>query len=207
MLPIAFTQAQSDTTLANRLAKLVIVDQQAAGLPPKGTDLSSPTWQAFKDSVFKAHYEVVKTIFETEGFPGYNTVGKTGSKHFWLLVQHLDQWPAFQAQVLQAMAQQVQKQNASAQDFAYLTDRVRLNTGKPQLYGTQVTYNTTSCQAMPKNLEASATVNERRKAVGLDRLETYLDQMSTMHFEMNRAGYEKRGVRQPKLYGDKPYVE
>jgi hypothetical protein len=58
---------------------------------------------------------------------------------------------------------------------------------------------------MPKNLEAAADVNQRRQQVGLDRIESYLDMMSQMHFQMNQASYEKKGIRAPKLYGSKPF--
>jgi hypothetical protein len=98
------------------------------------------------------------------------------------------------------MEKQVAVSNASSADFAYLTDRVRLNTGNHQLYGTQVTYNTDSCQAYPKPLEQPGTVNERRKAMGLPPLEEYLNQLSESHFWMNKSVYEKKGITHPKLY-------
>jgi hypothetical protein len=197
--------AQQDSVLTKTLASAVSIDQRAAGLPPEGTTLDDPSWQTFKDSVFNVNYQLARTIFEANGFPGYDKVGMAGAKNFWLLVQHCDPWPDFQEQVLKAMAGQVARKNASAQDLAYLTDRVRLNTGRPQVYGTQLTYDTNACQAMPKNLEAASTVNQRRQQVGLDRIESYLDTMSQMHFQMNQASYEKRGIRAPTLYGSKTF--
>lgn len=41
-------------------------------------------------------------------------------------------------------------------------NRVRLNTSQKQVYGTQVTYNIDSCQAIPMPLLDSLTVNQRR---------------------------------------------
>lgn len=202
---VTVVQAQQDTVLTKTLASAVLIDQRAAGLPPQGTTLDDPSWQAFKDSVFSVNHQLARTVFEANGFPGYDKVGTDGAKNFWLLVQHCDTWPAFQEQVLEAMAGQVARKNASAQEFAYLTDRVRLNTGRAQVYGTQLTYDTDACQAMPKNLEAAADVNQRRQQVGLDRIESYLDMMSQMHFQMNQASYEKKGIRAPKLYGSKPF--
>lgn len=192
--------AQKNKLLKNTLAKMVIWDQKAAGLPPEGTAFESPKWQNFKDSVFTSHYGRLKAVFASMGFPGEDMVGKEGSKHFWLMVQHLDKWPAFQQQVLNSMEKEVAKQNASAKDFAYLTDRVRLNTGQKQVYGTQVTYNTDSCKAIPRALENPESVNQRRKAVGLETLEKYLNGMSEMHFMMNKDRYEKVGILKPKLY-------
>lgn len=192
--------AQQNKSLSDMLAKMVISDQQAAGLPPEGTPLGSQKWQNFKDSVFTSHYGRLKEVFAKTGFPGEDVVGKEGSKHFWLMVQHLDKWPAFQQQVLNSMEKEVAKQNASAKDFAYLTDRVRLNTGQKQVYGTQVTYNIDSCQAIPKALENPESVNQRRKSVGLEPLEKYLNGMGESHFLMNKETYEKKGIYKPKLY-------
>lgn len=192
--------AQTDKVLADTLARMVVADQQVAGLPPKGMHFDSPEWLKWKDSVFTSHYQRLKELLAHIGYPGYDKVGVKGSHHFWLMVQHLDKWPAFQQQVLDAMEKEVARKNASAEDFAYLTDRVRLNTGKPQLYGTQVSYNTDSCQAVPKSLDTPELVNKRRKAAGMEPLEKYLNIMSEMHFAMNKAGYEKKGIKGPKLY-------
>jgi hypothetical protein len=192
--------AQKNKPLSDTLAKMVVWDQKAAGLPPEGTPFESPKWQNFKNSVFTSHYGRLKAVFASTGFPGEDIVGKDGSKNFWLMVQHLDKWPAFQQQVLNSMEKEVAKQNASAKDFAYLTDRVRLNTGQKQVYGTQVTYNTDSCQAIPRALENPESVNQRRKVVGLEPLEKYLNGMSEMHFTMNKERYEKVGILKPKLY-------
>jgi len=76
---------------------------------------------------------------------------------------------------------------------------VLINTGQKQLYATQVMYNTDSCQAIPKPLSDSLNVNRRRIAIGLEPIESYLNTMSTMHFEMNKAGYENKGIHHPKL--------
>jgi hypothetical protein len=194
---IVFAQ---QSALADTLAKMVITDQKAAGLPPANISLSSPEWLQFKDSVFTSHYYRLKEFVSNNGYPGYNLVGKEGSHNFWLLVQHLDKWPDFQQKILIEMEKQVQLHNASPADFAYLTDRVRLNTGQQQVYGTQVTYNTDSCQAIPRPLENPTSVNERRKSVELNSIETYLNQMSESHFRMNQHTYEEKGIKGPKLY-------
>ena len=58
-------------------------------------------------------------------------------------------------------------------------------------------------QAIPKSLQDSLTVNERRKSVGLEPIEEYLNVMTEMHFEMNKENMLKRGITQPKLYEKK----
>ena len=55
-------------------------------------------------------------------------------------------------------------------------------------------------QAYPKPLEDSLGVNERRKSIGLEPIEEYLNGMTEMHFEMNKEHYLKKGVTEPILY-------
>ncbi|MBZ4191129.1 DUF6624 domain-containing protein [Niabella beijingensis] len=198
------TAAQEKTynaALANELAAMVKTDQIAAK-PPAGAykDLDKADWQHFKDSVFQTHKKRLAVIYRDHGYPGYDLVGKEGAFNFWLMVQHCDFDPAFQQQVLEGMRQQVDKKNAPADKYGWLTDRVNLNTGKPQIYGSQVTYNTDSCQAYPKNLYDSVHVNKRRALLGMEPLEAYLNAMSEIHFEMNRESYMKQGITGPKRY-------
>ena len=83
-----------------------------------------------------------------------------------------------------------------------LYDRVQVIAGLPQLFGTQVTYEveTTGRAILKIGLLDSVNVDQRRKAYQLDPLKDYLNMMTGMHFEMNKANYEKKGVLKPKLY-------
>lgn len=190
--------------LADSLNTWKDVDQIAANIPSgKYKELPTEAWQHYKDSVFGNHQSILENIFNRYGFPGYDLVGKDGSHHFWLMVQHCDKWPAFQEKVLTAMKQQVDKKNADPKDYAYLTDRVLLNTGRKQVYGTQVMYNVDSCQALPRPTQDSSMINQHRAAMGLESIEEYLNMMGTMHFEMNKASYKQKGILKPKLYAIK----
>lgn len=153
----------------------------------------------FRDSVFRANGEKAKNIFAAFGFPGIDRVGKTGAKDFWLIVQHSDYDLEFQEQVLEAMREEVDKENANSQDYAFLVDRVRKNKGQKQLYGTQITHNT-NMWAIPEPLEDSLLVNERRRAIGLAPIETYLNAYMKMHFEMNGDYYRQQGITEPLAY-------
>ena len=80
-----------------------------------------------------------------------------------------------------------------------MTDRVEINKGKKQIYGTQVTYNSQG-QAYPKPLLDSVNVDKRRAEVGLEPLEQYLNMMTLMHFEINKEFLKGKGIAEPKLY-------
>lgn len=189
--------------LAQELQEMVQIDQLAASnaFPPeKFSHLSQEEWEAFKDSIFRNHQKRAEKILEKYGFVGYDLAGKEGSRNFWLIVQHSDHNPAFQNEALERMEIEVKKENAEPSSFGLLVDRVKLNTGEKQIYGTQVAYDTNTGQAYPKTLADSSNVNQRRKSIGLEPLEIYLNRMSEMHFEMNKREYIKKGITGPKLY-------
>nr|WP_295869469.1 DUF6624 domain-containing protein [uncultured Chitinophaga sp.] len=191
------------TALKNELAEMVKTDQIAAFIRQgKYKEYSQEQWDRFKDSVYTTHQKRIAVIFRQYGFPGIDMVGKDGSNHFWLLVQHSDKFPEFQVKVLKAMKKEVKKQNANPNNYAYLYDRVQVNAGKKQLFGTQVTYqaNTTG-RAFPKiGLIDSANVDKIRKEYTLSPLKEYLNQMTEMHYEMNKKIYQEKGVMKPDLY-------
>jgi hypothetical protein len=187
--------------LATELEKMAKMDQVAAYIP-QGTykDLTPEQWKFFKDSVFTAHQKRLKEIFDTHGFAGFDLVGEEGSQNFWLMVQHSDHNPTFQQEVLEKMKVALENENAIPSNYGLLVDRVNLNTGKPQVYGTQVDYNFELAQAFSKNLADSATVNERRAALGMEPLEEYLNDMSKSHYAMNQEFYLEKGIEGPTLY-------
>lgn len=99
-----------------------------------------------------------------------------------VLVQELlamrDAEPAFQEECLQAMQTQPEGQfNKSL--LAYLEDRVRVNTGRPQLYGTQFYGDQNGFGPQP--IEGREHLDERRAAVGLQPFADYEAQMLSMH--------------------------
>ncbi|SKA41154.1 hypothetical protein SAMN04488128_105347 [Chitinophaga eiseniae] len=191
------------TALKNELAEMVKTDQIAAFVRQgKYKTYTQEQWDRFKDSVYTTHQKRIAVIFRQYGFPGIDMVGKDGSNHFWLLVQHSDKFPEFQTKVLKAMEKEVKKQNANPDNYAYLYDRVQVNAGKKQRFGTQVSYlaNTTG-RAFPKiGLIDSANVDKIRKEYSLSSLKDYLNNMTEMHYEMNKKIYQEKGVMKPDLY-------
>jgi len=193
---VAFNQ-----DLADELKKMAEIDQIAAYIPQgEYKKMTSEQWNTFKDSVFTTHQKRLKQIFDKHGFVGFDLAGEEGSQNFWLMVQHSDHTPEFQNEVLSKMRIEVEKQNAKPSNYGLLVDRVKLNSGQAQVYGTQVDYNFDIAQAFPKNLADSANVNQRRKSIGLGPLEDYLNDMSKANFQMNKEFYLKKGITEPRLY-------
>lgn len=186
--------------LVKRLEEMVKVDTEIqAYFGAHLQDIPADVLEKKQDSVFRSNGELAKQIFKENGFPAYDIVGEAGSDNFWIVVQHSDYDIAFQEQVLAKMKEEVLQKNASPQKYAYLVDRVRKNKGLKQLYGTQITH-AANMWAIPEPLEDSLSVNERRKEMGLESIEEYLNGYMSMHFDMNADFYAGKGIKSPFAY-------
>jgi hypothetical protein len=120
----------------------------------------------------------LKEIVDQHGWPGKKLVGADAAHAAWLLVQHADHDLAFQKRCLGLLAKAVQAGEASAQDLAYLTDRVRVAEKNKQVYGTQLRQQDGKMKPYP--IEDEANVDKRRREVGLPPLAEYLKFVETI---------------------------
>jgi hypothetical protein len=115
----------------------------------------------------------LRDIIEEYGWPTRRMVGVDGATAAWTIAQHSDHDVAFQKQALALMCQAAAAGEADVSELAYLVDRVAVNSGQPQVYGTQVG----PCrdgQPVPQPLQDEARVDELRARVGLEPLADYL---------------------------------
>jgi hypothetical protein len=189
---ISSALAQKKTVLLPKLSKtldsLAYVDQwPMQRLMEQQSDSAGRNLFEVEKLNFAHHQPVLEKILNKYGYPGFKQVGEKSSSNFWLLVQHADAYPDFQRQVLKLMLAEVKKKNASSRNYAYLTDRVALNAGQPQEYGTQVEFKGDGIgKAAPRNLRDPQHVNERRATMGLETEEAYLKMNDDLHEHMNK---------------------
>jgi hypothetical protein len=110
-------------------------------------------------------------VVAARGWPGRTLVGDDGALAAWLIAQHADRDRAVQLTFLQALRGAVAAGEASTAEQAYLEDRVRVNAGLPQLYGTQFTV--THGNFGPRPIEDPQHLDERRAAAGLEPFAAY----------------------------------
>lgn len=184
-------------------------DQIAAwASPPKSLDhLSSEQWVQHREGMYKENRIWAETVIREHGYPGNDMVGEKASSRFWLILQHADFGPEFQVYALSELKKQVDKNNASKGDYCYLIDRVRINTQQPQVYGTQVSYNLSTGQALPRNLENPSEVNIRRAAMDLEPIEDYINDTTQFHHQINQALFEKKGIMKPPQFAAGELIE
>lgn len=128
----------------------------------------SGAWDAEVDQRNTAR---MKEVVEAFGWPIISKFGERVVHAAWLLVQHADADPVFQEEVLSLM-KALPDGEVLKQDIAYLEDRVRVNTGRPTLYGTQF-YNDDRGAFGPRPIENPKTLDERRTAMGLGLFAEY----------------------------------
>ncbi len=117
----------------------------------------------------------MKRTLEKHGWPGKTLVGEDAANAAWLLVQHADSDREFQTKALDLLKPAVKAGEATGQQLAYLTDRVLVGQGKPQLYGTQ--FQGRGPTAEPAPIEDEANVDKRRAEIGLGPLAEYAKQI------------------------------
>lgn len=198
------TNAGLATKLSDQIDSLYTIDQSVQRKLSKaiqnGEKVNIDQLLREEDAIFKRHIPLLKGIYRQIGYPTIQLVGEESSKHFFTMVQHSDADVPFQEEMLHLIEAEVKKGNVNGRDFAFLTDRVLIAKKKPQLYGTQLDYNTEIAQAYPKELLNAEDVNDRRMILGLEPIEEYLNKASTMHFKNSKNHYDKLGVDGPTLY-------
>lgn len=137
-------------------------------------------WKNNFEVVRGRNTERLKEIINEYGWPGFSLVEKDGSRAAWLLAQHSDQDLEFQKQALELLKKAVEKGEASKRNLAYLTDRVRVNSGKPQLFGTQFKKNKDGKWG-PRPIKNPENLEKRRKEFGLEPFSEYEKRMEELH--------------------------
>jgi hypothetical protein len=117
----------------------------------------------------------MKDLVTRHGWPTRARVGEKGAGDAWLLVQHADHDVDFQEHCLDLIRSATEQGQADPRNLAYLTDRVALNRGRPQRYGTQFVQKEGGLE--PYQLEDPAMVEKWRAEVGLDPLAEYAERL------------------------------
>ena len=114
----------------------------------------------------------LKGVVDEHGWPTRTMVGVDGASAAWILAQHADRDPEFQARALELMRPLVAQGEAAPDEFALLTDRVLLAQGEKQVYGTQFAPDENGVRR-PRPVVEPEGLNERRRSMGLDSIEKY----------------------------------
>lgn len=170
-----------EPALARELLERMAKDQRARyaleekfkALPPGKTSIwpHELSDELDVDKIDRDNTAYMKTVIDKHGWPGKSMVGEEASQAAWLLVQHADLDPDFQAKCLDLIKEAFKKGDTTGQQVAYLTDRVLLKQGKKQLYGTQ--FIGMGSDVKPQPIEDEANLDARRAEMGLGPMAEY----------------------------------
>lgn len=154
----------SNAALREELLRRREHDQAVRGAVPP-----AERWPTFTHEQVEAvdadNTEFLKRVIAKHGWPGRDLVSKHGAAAAWLLVQHADHDREFQKQCLPLLRDAVAAGQADPAELAYLTDRVRVGEGRPQVFGTQYTRGPDG--AVPHPIEDPEDLDVRRERAGL----------------------------------------
>ena len=134
---------------------------------------SGELFTGYNAEMAKLHGEnadVLDSIMDLIGYPTFDKVGKEASDAAWLVIQHAIERPDFMRKCAKHLEAAVQENNASPVNLAYLTDRIAVFEGKPQIFGTQFDWDENG-EMSPMPFKDLDLVNKRRKSIGLNTLE------------------------------------
>ncbi|WP_160716377.1 DUF6624 domain-containing protein [Chitinophaga solisilvae] len=117
--------------------------------------------------------ESVKKIIDEHGWLGKDKIGKEANEMLFLAIQHVDDSVA-QTKYLPILAEAIKSKAAEPWQYAFLTDRLLMNQGKKQRYGTQTIISDKEYGGYIVPLENPDQVDELRQEMGLESLKEYL---------------------------------
>lgn len=121
-----------DEALRAELLEMERVDRAVrADLVARG-ELHRPGYHPEMEPVHRRHNARIRAISDARGWPGYSLVGEDGCRAAGFLVQH-----AILDHALQRRCVGLRQEAVDRGEVALLTDRVLLDEGAPQVYGTQ----------------------------------------------------------------------
>lgn len=141
----------------------------------------------------------VCSILDNFGWLGENRIGSEANETLFLVTQHIDDRDV-QDKYLPMLKKAVDLGDAEGWHLAFLTDRILMNEGKNQIYGTQkvVSKDPTKSYIIP--LEYPDIVDELRKEIGMPTLAEDLKEEG-IHWDLNE--YKKNLPTIEKMYKER----
>ncbi|MFJ3219001.1 DUF6624 domain-containing protein [Kitasatospora sp. NPDC086801] len=155
-------------SLAEELIAMMAEDGAGARLA-NSPDLAE---QACWRRLTARHGDRLAAIMADHGWPTEQAVGPEAARAAWLVAQHADRQLDVQRRAVELMAEAVAGGAASARDFAFLQDRLAVNEGREQRYGTQIGA-VADGHPVPWPCEDPERLDERRAGVGIEPFDEY----------------------------------
>lgn len=130
------------------------------------------------------HLSKIKEILKEHGWITISKFGPEYDHKAWLLIQHADQDPFFQAGVLFILSQLLHRGETDKKNYAYLFDRVSVKFNKlglSQKYGTQAIIKENGHVEVQQPHESFTNIDKNRADIGLENLDTYITVLKKLY--------------------------
>jgi hypothetical protein len=145
----------------------------------KGTDLDSSSMR-WMQQVDMENTAWLKELVARQGWPTTAKVGAEASKSAFLILQHAVHDPDFQRMMLDTISKAYERGEIDGQSYALLYDRVTVQSGGKQRYGSQAQIRNGRFVFDP--IEDSSKVDSLRASVGLPPLAEYRRVLDSVYF-------------------------
>ena len=113
-------------------------------------------------------------IIQEVGFPTRQLVGKDAVQGAFYIIQHADRDKDWQKAQLPHIENAVKKGDLDGQRYAYLYDRIQVNSGAKQVYGTQFEKIDRANKTVQLSaVEDSVNLDKRRRTIGMMPIDMY----------------------------------
>ena len=182
------TNGRVDEDLRQRLLDLAEADQRHARVVYEASQRHAPHRGRFlfdiprdeclpeyvePDDDVRARADALREIIEEHGWPGRSLVGEDGCRAAWLIAQHGGPDPSFRIACEAALAAAVASGEAKPGQLAAVRDRIELEAGRSQRYGTHLEPDGDGWRAV-RGVDDPPAVDARRAELGLQPWRDYL---------------------------------
>jgi len=167
-----------DKTLKCKLERIYIKDQTLRQLYSEAMEkfkaypeMMDYFWDLMNTSDSLNLSEIIK-ILNDKGWVGKSLVGEQGNMTIFLVIQHapLD----IQEKYLPLMEESVKKGESNGSNLALLVDRIKIRHNEPQIYGSQISYDSETDKYYVDKIVEPEYVNQRRFKIGLGPIQDYV---------------------------------
>ena len=120
----------------------------------------------------------LESLLEDYDWIDRDRFGHPVSAHAWLLIQHADNRVDLQAKALSRMEPYLASGGIKPANYAYLWDRVAVNSGRPQRYGTQPIWTCVDDKLELAPIEDRERADTLRQALAMNSVAAQLAEMS-----------------------------
>lgn len=137
----------------------------------------------------------IEKLLDEKGWVGPSEVGEEAASAIFFVLQHSDN--KTRQKYLSLMQKAVSDGKETQAHLAMFTDRMAVDEGVPQTYGTQMHYDKESASWHVYPIGEPDTINHRRKEVGLPPMELYVSHWSITwdpkkHLEWSKRFFEQK---------------